>query len=84
MLGIKPDIGLTRCPSLGFCLGKRRQIEALLGDFGTPQLRRCGLSATQLMTYLIPTSYIAGKWLVANTPLIVPFERIFATLMPIV
>jgi len=61
MLGIKPDIGLTRCPSLESCRGKGRQIEALLGDFGTPQLRRCWFSVTQLMTFLIPTSYIEEK-----------------------
>jgi len=43
-----------------------------------------GFSVRQIMTYLIPTSYIIEKWHVANTPFIVPFERIFATLMPIV
>ena len=41
MLGIKPDIGLTRRPSMGSCLGKQASDEALLGGLGTPQLRRC-------------------------------------------
>ena len=84
MLGIKPDIGLTRCPSLGSCLGKKASDEALLGGFGTPLLRRCWFSVRQIMTYLIPTSYIVEKWQVANTPFLVSFERIFAILMPIV